>query len=306
MVAVVPLRSLGAGAAALIALAALGAARPAAACSVCGAGDPTLNITGAEKPYAGRLRLSADARVGGASVGATRADLIDLHEERLELALGYAPVARLYLALAMPALHRDVAYGGGRRQGRYTPGDLDLRAKWFFLQRQSGPFAHEVALTGGLRLPTAPVQRSDADVPLPAALQPGGSSVTPFGGVSYDVRRGPWLFYASTTFFVPFAVRAGTHACDVLRASTTVQYQPHRKVATRLGLDGRVESSAVTDSRTDPNAGGFIGYVSPEVLFSPTLDFVLSVSVRLPVFQALRGQHHEDTILGVGAAYDLR
>ena len=133
-----------------------------------------------------------------------------------------------------------------------------------------------------------------------------GSAVTPLAGLSYDVRRGPWMLYTSLTFFVPFAVRSGAHACDVLRASTSVQAQPHRRVATRLGFDVRLESSAAGDKQSDPNAGGFIGYLSPEVVVSPMTDLLVIAGARFPVVQALRGDHREDAIASLGVAYDLR
>lgn len=302
MVRVIPWRAIGAVATALTTFT---IAAPAIACAVCGAGDPTLNVTGTEKPYAGRLRISGDLRAGGASAGAGAAR-VDLREQRLDLGLAYAPIASLFLTLSVPLLHRDATSLDGSRSDAWTPGDVDLRAKGFVWRAQRGPFAHGLALMGGIRAPTAPVQRGAGGMPLPAALQPGGSSVTPLAGASYDLRRGPWFFYASATLFVPFAVRGGAHACDVLRTSTSLQYQPHRVIATRLGLDGRLESSAVTDRTSDPNAGGFIGYVSPEIVVSPKSDLVLIVGARFPALQALRGAHREDTIVSIGAAYDLR
>jgi hypothetical protein len=295
-------RTLGAAAALVV----FAMARPSAACAVCGAGDPTLNAAGTEKPYAGRLRLSGDVRLGGARVGAAGADLIELREQRLDLALAYAPIAPLFLTLAVPVLHRAVTSAGTMRSDAWSPGDVDLRAKGFVLRSLRGSVTHELALSGGLRLPTAIVQKDAAGAPLPAALQPGGSSVTPLAGAAYDARRGPWFFYASATFFVPYAVRSGAHACDVLRASASLQHQPHRAIATRLGFDVRLESSAVNDGRADPNAGGFLGYVSPEILVSPKTDVVLVVGARFPVVQALRGLHREDAIVSLGAAWDLR
>lgn len=288
------------------ALLAFTTARAAAACAVCGAGDPTLNAAGTEKPYAGRLRLSADARLGGARVGAAGAGLFELREHRLDLVLAYAPIAPLFLTIDVPVLHRGVTSGGAAHSDAWSPGDVDVRAKGFILRALRGRVTHELALVGGLKLPTAIVQRDAGGAPLPAALQPGGSSVTPLAGAAYDARRGPWFFYASATFFVPFAVRSGAHACDVLRASASVQHQPHRAIAARLGFDARLESSAANDARADPNAGGFVGYVSPEILVSPKTDLVLVVGARFPVVQALRGLHREGPIVSIGAAYDLR
>src|SRR5262249_4425432 len=75
----------GAAGALATAILVMAIARPAAACAVCGAGDPTLNAAGTERPYAGRLRLSGDLRLGGARVGAEGTGLLELREERLDL-----------------------------------------------------------------------------------------------------------------------------------------------------------------------------------------------------------------------------
>ena len=217
----------------------------------------------------------------------------------------YAPTSSLFLSVALPLLQREARYGSGARSSAWAPGDVELRAKGFVLRSRRGPFTHELALAGGLRLPSAPVQRGEGGASLPAALQPGGSSITPLGGASYSLRRGPWFFYASATFFLPFAVRDGFHACDSLRTSATIQHQPHRIVAARVGFDTRIEASALNDGARDPDSGGFIGYVSPEILVSPVNDLVLLVGARFPVIQALRGDHREGPILSVGALIDL-
>lgn len=296
------IRSLALAAALLCAV----SARTAAACAVCGAGDPTLNAAGTERPYAGRLRLSADLRAGGARVGERGAGLLMLREQRLDLSVAYAPTAPLLLTIDLPGLHRRVTSGAGDRADAWTPGDVDLRVRGFILRAARGAFTHEVALVGGLKLPTAPLAAGPSGAPLPPALQPGGSSITPLAGAAYDARRGPWFFYASAAFFLPFAIRTGAHACDVLRASASVQYQPRPAFAARLGLDARIESSAANDARADPDAGGVLGYVSPEVLVSPATDLVLVFGARFPAAQALRGAHREDTIVSIGVAYDLR
>jgi hypothetical protein len=276
--------------------------RSARACAVCGAGDPTLTVAGTETPYAGRLRLSGDLRAGGARVRA-----LDLHEQRLDVAIAYAPLPAMFLTLSVPVLHRSVAEIDRRAASdAWTPGDVDARVKGFVLRRREGALTHDLALLGGVRLPSALVQKGAHGEPLPAALQPGGSAVTPLAGASYDLRRGPWMLYTSATFFVPFAVRAGAHACDVLRASVTAQAQPHPRVATRVGFDARLESSAAGDTKSDPDAGGFLGYLSPEIVVSPTADLLLTAGARFPVIQALRGDHREHAIVSIGVAYDLR
>jgi hypothetical protein len=59
-------------AAALGALALAASPRVVQACSVCGAGDPTLTVMGDEKPFGGRLRVDFETRITCATVGQGR------------------------------------------------------------------------------------------------------------------------------------------------------------------------------------------------------------------------------------------
>lgn len=280
-------------------------AAPALACAVCGVGDPTLTVAGSERPFAGRLRLSGTLRLGGLRVGTPGLDEISLREQRFDLGLAYAPLPTLFLSLALPLLHRDTVDVQGRRAGTTGPGDVELRAKYFAWQGRKGPFSHQVAFMGGLKLPTAPLQEGADGQPLSENLQPGMGAVTPLVGAFYGFTRGPYSLFASATFYLPFAVRAGPHGGDSLRSSIAAQLQPRRAFALRFGLDTRLDSSADQNGVSDPNSGGFVGYVSPELVLSPVTDLVLQVGAHFPVLQALRGYHREGPILALGALYDF-
>jgi hypothetical protein len=138
-----------------------------------------------------------------------------------------------------------------------------MRIKQFVWSKRRGPFQHQVALDGGVKAPTAPLQNDDHGLQLPSALQPGMGSVTPFAGLFYGLGRGPWSFYGSFTVYLPFPVREGAHAADSLRSSASVQRQVGRKFAARFGLDTRLDASAEANGKPDPNSGGFVAYLSP-------------------------------------------
>jgi hypothetical protein len=55
----------------------------------------------------------------------------------------------------------------------------------------------------------------------------------------------------------------------------------------------------------DPDGSGFIGFLSPDVLFSPTTDVVVQLGVRVPVLNLLTGPVRQTPILQAAVAYDL-
>jgi hypothetical protein len=260
---------------------------------------------GDEKTFAGRARVSAELRVGHVRVGTPGVDEVGLSEERLELSGAYAPTRSLLLVLAVPLLYRQAAFHDGATTRFFTVGDIELRAKQFVFNGRRGGFQHNVAIQGGVKAPSAPVQNDDRGVPLPAALQPGMGAVTPFAGVFYGVGRWPWSFFASATVYLPFAVRDSAHASDSFRASASVQRQVGRAFAARIGIDTRLDGSGDTNGKPDPNSGGFVAYLSPALVVSPVVDLLLAAGAHVPFGQALQGRHHESTIAALSVTYDF-
>jgi hypothetical protein len=292
-------------AACALALCAAGRPAVAEACSVCGCGDPTLTVMGDEKPFRGRLRLDAEVLLGQSRVGTPGADEIDLTEERVEIAAAYAPTRALFLVLAVPMLDRQAMFHDGSISKTFTLGDIEARAKGFVSSVWRGAFHHQVAIQGGIKAPTGPVERYPSGAPLPAAVQPGMGAVTPFAGVFYGLGHGVWSFYASVTVYLPFAVLAAAHSSDSFRSSASVQRQVGKVFAARLGLDTRLDASGELNGISDPNSGGFIAYLSPGLVVSPVSDLLLSAGAHVPFAQALLGYHHEGTIASLGVTYDF-
>ncbi len=278
----------------------------AGACAVCNVGDPTLTSMGTEKPYQGRLRPSLTLQYRTDEVGEARVDRLRLAEARLDLNLAWAPHERLFLTGTLPTMRRTVEYVNLARRTSVGLGDAELRGRWFLWQDRSFGAKHLVAVTAGVKLPTGQVQRGKDGEPLPVELQPGTGSVDPLGGVSYAHFAWPWSVYTSVQLFGSTAGVGGMRASRSLRTTAAAQWQASTEVALRLGLDGRLDGKAIEDGAPERDSGGFIGYVSPEVLLSPAQDWVVVLSARLPVIQALSGFHREGPIWSVGLARDLR
>jgi hypothetical protein len=275
------------------------------ACAVCGAGDATLTVMGAERPFAGRLRISGELRAGTARVTPAIGPAIDVHEQRFDLGVAYAPLPTLFLSLSLPLLRREASLSNGAAITAFGLGDVEIRAKHFIWDARKGQYRHQIALQGGLKLPTAPVQRDAYGVSLPADLQPGAGAITPTLGAVYALSNGPWSLYASAAFYLPFAVREGPHSSDSLRAAITGQRQLSPAVATRVGFSTRLDAAGERDGQPDPSSGGLMGFVSTELVVSPVTDWVFLAGAYFPALQALRGGHREGTILALGATYDF-
>jgi len=275
-------------------------------CAVCATADPMVDAPGSERSFAGRLRATLDARMGGASAADPDGTSVDVVDRRLEGTLAWAPSSDVLLSLGVPVLDRTIA-SNGQDVERASLGDVEARAQLVAWSDEYARVRRRFVLFGGTKLPTAPLQDDPSGALLPSVLQPGCSSIVPLLGAAYTTSRAPWSWMASGTLLLPFVVRQGApHAGDSLRASLVGQWQPLRWLGARAGLQGRLDGEGLLASGDpDPSSGGFVGYVSADALFSPATDLVLTLGGMVPVLQAWRGEHHEEPILAASAAYDF-
>lgn len=275
------------------------------ACAVCNVGDQTITSMGTEKPYRGRLRPSLQLQHRTDAVGEERVDRLELRELRLDASLAWAPHERLFVTGTMPVLRREVTYVNLARRTTHGPGDAEVRAKYFLWQDRGYGARHLVALLAGVKLPTGAVQRGPGGEALPVELQPGTGSVDPLAGLSYAHFAWPWSFYTSLQLFASTAGTDGMRASRSVRTTTAAQWQASSALGLRLGFDGRLDGKALEGGEIERDSGGFIGFLSPEVLLSPAQDWMVLLSVRVPVIQALLGFHREGPILSLAVARDL-
>jgi hypothetical protein len=291
----------------LIVLAGALFAREADACATCGCGDMTLTTMGSEKPYAGRLRAALEMRHRSDAVGQEGFNRQSLSEQRFDAQLIWAPKTWLILMADVPALLRTVSYVNLAQREQSGLGEIELRAKWFVYQNDPFVPSHLLALTGGVKLPTAQFDRDANGQPLPIELQAGTGSVDPMAGLAYSYFSGDWSIYASATGTLTTWGRERYRAPRSLRTTTAVQYQITRNFAGRLGIDTRTDSTAREEGSVAADTGGFIGFATAEALFAPGFpsDWLLYAGVRVPVVNALTGHHDEGVFLNAGVAYDF-
>lgn len=276
----------------------------ARACATCACGDPTLTSMGTEQPFSGRLRLATTVRTWGQTQGEAAVDAVSLRELRMDLSAAYAPRSWLILSATLPLQARRVQDVSLMRERGWGPGDLEVAAKaYVFRDKEFSPH-HLLGIVAGARVPTSPTLHDAAGDPLSIDAQLGTGSWDPLAGLSYTAFRGEWSFVANATGYLPTRGREGFRAGASLRATLAAQYQPSPRWALHLATDTRVEGPSDTLGVRDSEGSGFIGFLSPDVLFSPTTDTIIQLGVRVPVLNLLN-HTRQSPILQAAVAYDL-
>jgi hypothetical protein len=110
---------------------------------------------------------------------------------------------------------------------------------------------------------------------------------------------------AAAALYLPFAVRSRPHAGSAFRASAALTFAPHEKVALRWGVQAKLEASTESNGVDDPNSGGFLGFITTELVIAPADRWTCSVGGYFPALQLLRGAHRQGTIGGASVAYSF-
>lgn len=275
------------------------------ACATCMCGDPTLTLMGSEKPFPKRLRLATDFSYRSENVGTKGVNARDLEESRLNLGLAYALNEHLSVALRLPLVRKQLHEVNLAHAETNSLGDAEISAKFFAYQdRQTRP-QHLAGFLGGVRLPTASEQ-FDHGRPLDVDVQPGAGNWLLHGGVWYGQYHYPWFFYASSV--ARYALNDGFQEFSEGTAVVTTllaQYAYSHHLALQWGLDTRWSQKHRYAGDSDPDSGGWIGFVTPGVVINVAEDLLFNLSVQLPVIKQLNGDHEEETTFQIGLVYDF-
>jgi len=283
--------------AACVALAVLFVGEQAHACAACTTGDPTLTAFGSDKPHAGRLRVALDVRSREDHIGEAGVDRVDVAELRTELGVAWAPSDDVFLQLALPLLWRDVAYADDASSSMLASGDLGFRMK---VALGAG-----FSLSAGLSLPTAPVVYIDGKR-LPIEAQPGTGSFDPALGIGWslsdrDVR--PWAFGASAWGVWPTGA-ANPQLRLVMQGQRELWRDGAQAFALRAVLEGRIDGRAFEGGQAVRSSGGFISFGGIDLSLAPATDWQVELGLRVPIINALRGDHNEGIIATASIAWD--
>jgi hypothetical protein len=273
------------------------------ACAACACGDPTLTVMGAEQPFHGRRRFSAELLYRTDGVGAQGApEWVDLQQLRLTLGLAYAPLDWLMVSGSVPLVLQDSFTAAGRAQAMAL-GDSQLSAKaYVFRDRAFGP-SHLVGLLVGAKLPTGSPPHEHSG-PVDADLHSTGSWDAALG-VSYAFFQGDLSAYASATLSVPLLLGDVVRPGRSLRATVAGQWQLWPQLALRAGGDLRADGRTFNSGVLDEHSGGTVVFATGEAIYSPRTDLVLVASARVPVLNLLHGIHREGPFLGLSVVLDL-
>lgn len=289
-------------------LGALAAAVPSAswACASCGCGDPTLLSMGVEQPFGGRFRMYSEGQYRTEASGTPQDGGSSLQEWQLDFGASYALSRRFALGVTVPVLFRTMEGFDLSTTHATNLGDVEALAKFVLWRDREFNSRHLFSLLGGMRFPTAPLQRDAEGNPLTTDIQSGPGSWWGIAGLSYYGRiAGPWSVYASVLAYVPTEGREGLKPGATGRGSVWVQLQPTSWLSLRVGSDARLDGVWHENGAVSPDTGGFIAFFSPAVLISPSTDWVVQLAAKVPVVNHLTGVHTEGTYASISLVVDL-
>ena len=247
------------------------------ACALCGAADRSLPENGSETPFAGRKRVTVDARAAAFATDDAR-----FSEIRVVPGAAVSVTKDTMIGVEAPIVYRSTTMAG----------DVELRAT-----HTAWRGTHtRLSLEGGFKLPTAPTLEG-----VPPDLQPGCASIVPYAGFALGTGRGSWSGRASVSLLMPISVRDAPHPGDSVRASIGGTFQPTTWFALLAGAFLRWDGSA----DGNPHSGGAAVHVAPEIVIAPASDLVLTAGVAVPVVQAMRSYHETSPVALLGAGFDF-
>ncbi|MDB5217530.1 MAG: hypothetical protein JWO86_5457 [Myxococcaceae bacterium] len=279
------------------------------ACAVCGAGEKTLPSNGTEVAFAGRKRATLELRAASFETTDHALRVVELRAEPgLAMAVGSATI----VAADVPVLRRSLALEqrvpvppADRTSSTTSLGDVELRASHTAWKSAPALVTERLTIAAGVKLPTAPLEHDPAGALVHPDLQPGCGSIVPLVAISYAWTSSFWSAWTGASLLFPVEVRAGSHPGDSLRASFTLQLQPARVLATRLGVHGRLDSTGELDGEVVHRSGGASVFVAPELVASPTQDVVVSIGAAFPMVQEMRGYRATAPVLLASVGVDF-
>lgn len=260
--------------------------------------------------FSGRSGLRAD----GMSIADPMQRDVDIFVQALAI-LPYAPTPQWTTRIVLPLVSKSMEFtdpDGARRS--YTGnglGDALVDTKWIFFIRNRLGGTLRVGIEGGVKIPLGDTEALFPDGTVaPRPLQAGtGSWDFPFKAL-FTLTRGRYGIIANTGYRIN-TYHDGFAAGDVFRYDLAIGLRllPQRyesldddTFAVYLELNGSVAQRNELVTGRDPNSGGHILFLSPDVQWIPTPWLLFEASVQIPVVQDLNGtQLDYGTRLQVGS-----
>lgn len=275
--------------------------RTADACTSCQVGQeaparPGASLrTDAERAGGVWLRLSGQGR----SVGPAAARL-HIDEQRATLGGSWAPGERVEVALALPILRRATEAANGELQSSVGPGDLLVGAEFVAWRGARGALRTTLAV----QAPTSPDVRAGGQL-LDDDAQLGSGAWIVLPGARYDGTSGLVRPHVRVAAVLPGRSRFGVVPGIGVLASAGAEVVATRWLSFRADADVRAEQADRHDGDVDPHSGGTVLFASPSAQLRASERSSVTLGVRVPVLDALRGAQHEGWIAHAGLAISL-
>lgn len=275
----------------------------ALACQACACGDATFAV----EPSDGEQHV-----VSAQILAATRPEKYgqdgypyQFNEWRTDLTLGWA-YQRTTVALRLPWLWRELNYEGMELAKTSGFGDMELAASYAFW-RNADAMAEVsrwtfAAVHGGLSLPTGMGVRDDRGELLVDDVQPGTGSTTLFAGVNWSVGQGIWSVDGRHTAYFPLPGRFQFQVGPTWQNRVRALVNPVDPLRVGAGFYAAWSAPVKYGDEIEVDTGGFVGYLDLEAEIQAQQSVTLVGGVRVPVVQALRGDHKAQT----GVFFGLR
>lgn len=275
----------------LVVLAALGPWAARARACPCQAGDPTLTGTSWGSARESRIRLSLEARWYTEGFGTRGLDRADVEDVRLEPSLAWSVTDWLVASLVVPVAYRTVTRTNLAREEHVGLGDPELRLR-FTLVRDAGIRARNaLGVSAAIDLPLMFETAARDGTPVSAEAMIGSGSADPSLGLWYVHSEGEWTFFGVAGWRFPTTGFGGMRMGPALDVLASLQWQPLRALAVRLGPDARLELAEVMGAQAMADTGGFSARAGGDVVWAPARELMLTIGVRVPFVELLHGAH---------------
>jgi hypothetical protein len=261
----------------------------------------------------GALRLGIDAEWLTAEAVSPHDPAMrdELVQSSLRLLAVFGLTDRLNLVASVPFVRKELHHAGSGMSLHSTVaglGDAEVGARWFAWDGTDWEaMRHQsVALSAGTSVPTGEADAREAGVRLDDHAQPGTGAWGPYAGILYRLEQARWHAFASVTYRWRSESRWGYRYGAVLGWTLQGQWQPTRRVALGLGVDGRQAAADRDDGAPVAHTGGFLLAAAPALHVGVTESLWLSLRAQVPFASALRGDQEVGPVLVAGAQWTAR
>ena len=219
-------------------------------------------------------------------------------DQSVTLSAHYGLRHDLQLTAILPYVRRELALddpaGPDRLTGEGT-GDFTAVAKWRFYRWSEPHRVLNVALIGGLELPTGATDERDGGARLPPSLQPGSGSWDPLLGVGATYEPYRWRFNAFAVYKVSGegtrAFNAGEEFHAELAVGNRFWLEPYPGPFMRFDvmLRYRHTGRSTAGGRTVDDSGGDLWTVGANFAFRPRPTIDLQIAVEVPIAERVNG-----------------